>query len=134
VAAADSKPAGEASIRVLLADDVPEFRLLMRVALEQDGRFDVVAEAADGEEAVQLSSSEQPDVVLLDLAMPVLDGLQAIPEIRSCSPRTKVVVLSGAGRPQAEREAMSSGASACLKKGTPIATITSTLLAVTSDA
>jgi CheY-like chemotaxis protein len=61
-------------VRELLADDTPELRLLLRRALDLDGSFDVVAEAADGAEAVVLSAGLHPDVVVTDLAMPVIDG------------------------------------------------------------
>jgi YesN/AraC family two-component response regulator len=81
--------------RVVLADDMLEFRLLVRLQLKQDERFAIVGEAADGAEAIRIVDQEKPDVLLLDLAMPVMDGLQVIPQIRSRSPATRIVVLSG---------------------------------------
>jgi len=117
-------------IRVILADDATAYRTLLRLVLEEDGRFAIVGEAGDGAEAVSLSEAEQPDVLLLDLAMPVLDGLQAIPQIRSCSPETKIVVLSGFSRSRLSGEAESSGASAYLEKGTALETIAETLVEV----
>src|SRR5437899_853084 len=89
-AASDSKP-----LRVVVADDTPSIRLLMRHILEGSGAFQVVADAADGQEAVDLAAALQPDLVLLDLIMPKLDGLEAIPRIRSSSPGSRIVVLSG---------------------------------------
>ena len=115
-------------IRVLLADDAAAYRALLRVALEEDGRFAVVGEAGDGLQAVELSDSERPDVLLLDLAMPVMDGLQAIPKVRSRSPETKIVVLSGFSQHRLSEEAASIGASAYLEKGTDVETITDTLI------
>lgn len=81
-------------IRVLVADDLPEIRTLVRTNLEFDGRFDVVGEAANGLEAVDLVHELNPDVVVLDLAMPEMDGLAAISKIRQTSPGTKILVLS----------------------------------------
>ncbi|MBV8296744.1 MAG: response regulator, partial [Acidimicrobiia bacterium] len=75
-------------IRVVLADDSDDVRDMLRMALEWDGRFDVVGEAGNGEEAVRLVSEHQPDAIFLDLVMPVLDGLKAIPRIRASSPET----------------------------------------------
>lgn len=114
-------------IRVVLADDVAEYRLLVRVLLEDDGRFEIVAEAGDGAEAILACDAERPDAILLDLAMPTVDGLQAIPEILARSPATIVVVLSGFAREQLEREVLSCGASAYLEKGADISVIASTL-------
>jgi len=118
-------------LRVVLADDTAEFRLLLRIILEQDGRFEVVAEAADGAEAVRVTTAEQPDALVLDLAMPVMDGLQAIPEVRSASPATAIVVLSGFARGRLDRDALAHGASAYVEKGEAFSIIVSTLLDVT---
>ena len=63
--------------------------------LERDGRFEVIGEAADGNEAVAMVGSERPDALVLDLAMPGMNGVEAIPQILSTSPSTKIVVLSG---------------------------------------
>ena len=81
-------------IRVVVADDSPEVRLLVRVVLEDDADFRVEAEAADGQEAVELAAALHPDLMLLDLSMPKMDGHQALPLILEASPETRVVVLS----------------------------------------
>jgi len=120
-------------IRVVLADDTAEYRLLLRIILEQDGRFVIVGEAADGEQAVRLSDAERPDALVLDLAMPVLDGLEAIPEIQARSPQTAIVVLSGFARGKLDREALARGARAYVEKGEAFATIVSTLIDVTAN-
>ena len=121
-------------LRVVLADDTAEYRLLLRIILEQDGRFEVVGEAADGAEAVRVTEAERPDVLVLDLAMPVMDGLEAIPEIRACSPGTTIVVLSGFARGRLDREALALGATAYVEKGEAFSTIVSTLLDVSAAA
>jgi DNA-binding NarL/FixJ family response regulator len=103
--------------RVLLVDDTPEIRELLRLALEMDGRFEFVGEAGDGRTAVSLTQSEKPHTVILDLAMPVMDGLQAIPEIRKEAPEAKILVLSGFEARQMSKEAMARGADAYVEKG-----------------
>src|SRR5436190_6831768 len=81
-------------VRVLLADDLADIRLVMRLLLEADGRAVVVGEASDGAEAVRLAGELRPDAVVLDLRMPGMDGVQALPLIREASPGTVVVALS----------------------------------------
>ncbi|MFN2488254.1 MAG: response regulator transcription factor [Actinomycetota bacterium] len=105
--------------RVLLADDVAEIRMLLRLTLELDGRFEIVGEASNGAEAVQIVSCQHPDVVVLDLAMPVMDGFTAIPKICSCSPKTKILVLS-AFDPSTSDTVLSLGADAYMTKGDSI--------------
>lgn len=82
------------AIRVVLADDQPEVRRALMTYLGRDGRFEVVGEAGDGQEAVALVASERPDVVIMDLAMPNMNGLQATKDIRERSPDTRIIVLS----------------------------------------
>jgi len=81
-------------VRVLLVDDLSDIRLVMRLLLEADGRAEVVGEAADGAEAVRLAGELRPDAVVLDLRMPGMDGVSALPLIRAASPGTVVVALS----------------------------------------
>jgi DNA-binding NarL/FixJ family response regulator len=104
-------------IRVALADDTRDIRLLLSLALELAGGFEVVGEAADGAEAVALTARLRPDVLLLDLAMPALDGLQALPLLRAQSPDTMVVVLSGFGADAMGEEAVRLGAVTYVQKG-----------------
>jgi len=122
----------DSQIRIVLADDTVEYRQLLRLILEQDGRFQVVGEASDGEEAVRVAEQEQPDAVVIDLAMPVLDGLQAIPRIQAASPDTSIVVLSGFARGVIDLDSLARGASAYVEKGEAFSTIVTTLLDVTA--
>ena len=90
----------EARARVVLVDDEPDIVFLARMLFESDGRFDVVGEAGDGEEAVRLAQRLQPEAVLLDILMPGMDGWEALPLIRRVAPETAVVVVSALGHRQ----------------------------------
>ena len=81
-------------VRVLVVDDEPDVRAFVRLALGSDTDFLVCGEAANGAEAVKLVSDLHPDVVLLDIRMPVMDGVEAAPKIKSICPGTRIVVLS----------------------------------------
>lgn len=81
-------------IRVVLVDDHPVVRAGMRQVVTADGDVDVVAEAADGAEGVAIARRDRPDVVLMDLRMPVLDGVGAITELARTDPDIKVLVLT----------------------------------------
>lgn len=82
------------SIRILLADDHTVMRSGLRVLLERQPNFVVVAEASDGRQVVQLAQSEAPDVVLMDIAMPNLNGIEATRQIVARNSRTAVAILS----------------------------------------
>ncbi|GAC1610371.1 MAG: hypothetical protein NVS3B26_16770 [Mycobacteriales bacterium] len=102
--------------RVLIVDDTSDYRMLLRVALELDG-LSVVDDVGDGAAAVAAARQHQPDVVLLDLAMPVMDGLEALPLIAQASPSSKVIVLSGFQAQSMEASALAAGAHAYQQKG-----------------
>jgi len=122
----------EGRLRVVIADDTADVRSLLQYTFELDGRFEVVAQAANGADAVTAAAAHQPDAVVLDLAMPVMDGLAAIPRIKEASPRTRIVVLSGfGGREMAER-AVSLGADRYVEK-TTFQTLTSVLTEICID-
>jgi DNA-binding NarL/FixJ family response regulator len=105
------------AIRVLVCDDVQAFRVLLRHTLPEEGDIEVVGEAADGLAGVRAAGELQPDVVLLDLTMPLLDGMQAIPAMLERAPRARIVALSGWEAERAEEEALELGAVAYLQKG-----------------
>ena len=110
-------PAEGERIRTLIVDDVPDLRRLIRLALERAGHFDVVDEAGDGHRAVELAGAHQPDLVILDVSMPVRDGLQALPDIRALCPNAKIVMLSGFEQARLGDTARSLGADHYLEKG-----------------
>ncbi len=105
-----------AGIRVLIADDSPACRNTLRPLLAKEADIEVVAEAADGRTAVELAGAERPDVVIMDIEMPVMDGIEATREIRGRWPGVQVVALTLYDRP-AFREAMATaGASGYMLK------------------
>lgn len=107
-------------ISVVVCDDVPELRRLAQIVLEEDGEMQVVGEAATGREAVEVVERHQPDVVVLDLSMPEMDGLEAIPLIHQVAPRTKIVVFSGFEEGKVAQVALSLKASRYVRKGAPL--------------
>jgi DNA-binding NarL/FixJ family response regulator len=105
-----------APIRVLLADDHALFRQGVASLLATEPDFEVVGEAADGREAVEMARALTPDVILMDVSMPVINGLEATRRIRAEMPGVKVVVLTVNDAPRTRLEAESSGAQSCLPK------------------
>ena len=125
-------PAAEPSApTVVVVDDNDDIRRLLRLQVRSTKRFVVVGEAADGERAIAVVEETQPDVVLLDLSMPHMDGLQALPFIRDVSPRSRVVVMSGFDAGVAEETALAAGADCYIEKGVrmKIADVLETVLA-----
>jgi len=110
---------------VLLADDEAMIRAGVRAIVRTDPRIEVVAEAADGREAVDLVLTHRPDVALLDIRMPRMDGLAATAEIRRVAPATAVVILTTFGEDAYISRALGDGASGfLLKAGDPRELIT----------
>ena len=105
---------------MFLVDDVPELRELIRFGMEDDPQFEVVGEAGDGRSALEGISQTHPAAVLLDLSMPDMNGLEAIPEIRSRQPEIAIVILSGLSADRMARQATDRGADGYVEKGTPI--------------
>jgi two-component system, response regulator PdtaR len=104
------------SPRVLLVDDNHGFRHELRLLLEDCG-IEVVAEGENGREAVELASSTDADVVLMDLRMPVMDGLEAARALRDRAPALPVIILSAYEDPALKSEAVAANAYAYLVKG-----------------
>ncbi|WP_369393557.1 response regulator [Streptomyces sp. CG1] len=104
------------AIRVLLADDEQMIRHGVRLILRHTDGIDVVGEAANGAEAVRLAAEQRPDVVLLDIRMPVLDGLAAIERLRVLDPVPQVVMLTTFGDEENVLRALAAGATGFLLK------------------
>jgi len=107
-------------IRVLLCDDAEGFRALMRVSLSDDPRIEIVGEAADGVAGVEATAELQPDVVLLDMSMPRMGGLQAIPKMRRRAPRTSIIGLSSLSASRMAAPSIEIGAHSYLEKGSEL--------------
>ncbi len=103
-------------IRVVLADDEPLVRAGIRAVLASDPELRVVAEAGDGQEAVNLVRLHRPDVALVDIRMPILDGLSATAELRATAPETGVLVLTTFGEDSYITQALEHGANGFLLK------------------
>jgi DNA-binding NarL/FixJ family response regulator len=114
-------------IGVLICDDVAGIRALLRTVVGLSPRLRVLGEASDGREAIAEAARTQPDVVLLDLVMPNMDGLEALQEIRRVAPAARVVILSGLDASAMAEEALKLGAVGYLEKGADPAMITATL-------
>jgi DNA-binding NarL/FixJ family response regulator len=87
-------PAGR-RVRILIADDYPAIRKVVRITLERNPRFEVCGEAVDGAKAIEEAQRLKPDVVVMNISMPVLNGYEAARTIKSTLPGTAIVILSG---------------------------------------
>jgi DNA-binding NarL/FixJ family response regulator len=105
-----------ASIRVLIADDHRLFAEALEVILAGDQRIAVVGHATDGAEAVQLAEALQPDVVLMDISMPVMDGIEAAQAIRETDGGTSILMLTGSNSRDDVDRARQAGASGYVTK------------------
>ena len=99
------------SIKVLVVDDHQMVRDSLRLVLDEMENIKVVGEASDGEAAIRKNEELSPDIILMDLRMPNMDGLQAMIKIKSQHPETKIMVLSVMDEKQSVREAFNTGAS-----------------------
>ena len=103
-------------ITVAIVDDTEDIRFLVGAALSRGG-MSVVGEAGDGMLGIEVVSQTQPDVVLLDLAMPVMDGRTALPHIRQAAPEARIIILSGFGADLLSEEMIALGADGYIEKG-----------------
>lgn len=110
-------------IRVVIADDHAMLREGLQMLLETQPDMEVVGEATEGVEAVEMVRRLQPDVILLDIAMPKLTGLEAISLIRQVSPQTRIIILSSHEKEAYVHQALSEGAWGYIVKGSPIAEV-----------
>ena len=107
-------------ITILICDDEVQLRTLVRRALKRASDIEVVGEASDGQASVEMAKDLRPDVVLLDIQMPVKDGLQALEEIRRDSPTSKVIMFTGLIEGVAGETSQSLGADAYIEKGSSL--------------
>ena len=109
--------AGE-RIRVMIVDDHSIVRVGLKQVFDQSGEFEVVGQAADGEEAVRVAANVAPDVVVMDVMMPKKDGVEACREIMESAPETRVLMLTASTEEDAFVEAVAAGATGYLQKET----------------
>jgi DNA-binding NarL/FixJ family response regulator len=128
-------PSGEPRLRTLVVDDDADARLLICMALDHSARFEVVGEATNGAEAVAVCREQEPDLVLLDLNMPEVDGLTALPRIREvCMPTSVVVVMSGLHDAHVEQQVAEGGGAGFISKGAGYGGLVRDLLALIDTA
>ncbi len=107
-------------LRLLICDDAPDAREAVRSSLAEQSEIEVVAEAATGEEAIALAASHEPNVVLMDVRMPGLDGIAATRRIRDLLPKTRIVAYAGSDDADDVMAMMEAGADAYCIKGAPL--------------
>ena len=118
---------GQAPVRLLLAEDQVMIREALAALLSFEGDIEVVAQVGRGDEVLKAAQDTHPDVAVLDIEMPGLDGLAAAAELKKILPGTKIVILTTFGRPGFLRRAMESGVSAFLVKDSPADKLTQTI-------
>lgn len=114
--------------RVFIADDVEALRVLWRQLLSEDADIEVVGDAGDGAAAIAGVKATRPDVLVLDLSMPQVDGLEVIRTLRAQAPETRIVVASGFAAARLAPLALELGASAYFEKGAPVDTLREAVL------
>jgi NarL family two-component system response regulator YdfI len=124
----DQRPMTD-NLRLLIADDHLIVRQGLRLILETEPGFELIGEASDGAEAVKLATELQPDVVLMDLRMPRVDGITAIKQLRVDQPHIEIVILTTFNEDELMREGLQAGARGYLLKDTDRTTLFNTIQA-----
>jgi DNA-binding NarL/FixJ family response regulator len=109
--------------RVLIVDDMPQVRQELRQLLQLTEWIEIVGEAGNGQEAIRQAELLRPDVVIMDLEMPILDGLQATRQIKQLKFATRIVILSVHSESDDLNRARHAGADAFIQKGSPYLTL-----------
>ncbi len=122
-------PGPSGTVRVVIVDDSAEVRTLVRTKLRLSGAAVVEGEGADGADAVDLARRLQPDAMLLDVSMPGMDGLEALPQVRECSPGTRIVMFSGFDEEPLALRALELGATSYLTKTSSLEDVVHELVA-----
>lgn len=127
-------PTSTQGVRVLVVDDAPDVRRLVQIVIERhDQDWEVVAVADNGETAIEQARAEQPDLVLLDISMPRMDGLEALPLVRAAAPRAAVVMLTGFADDGMRSAAEAAGAHGYLEKEDLVRTLVPRLETLLAD-
>jgi DNA-binding NarL/FixJ family response regulator len=115
--------------RILIVDDVPQVRRELRTLLPLLDDIDIVGEAENGQSAIELAASLQPDIILMDVEMPVTDGMTATRSIKQLYPQCRVIILSIHNDEATRAKASSAGADDFVDKGAPLTTLLKAILA-----
>ena len=103
---------------VLIVDDSESVRIAVRALFEAEPEFSVIGEAVNGLDAINKADELDPDLIVLDLSMPIMNGLEAAESIKSTSPSTPIYILTAHGGPEVDRAAKAAGVDAVFAKGT----------------
>lgn len=123
----------ESPCPVVIVDDAAEVRLLVRSHLELSGQFVVVAEGSDGLQAIEVARHHQPEIVLLDVSMPLMDGLEALPHLREVAPDSRIVLYTGFDRGGLSARARELGAAGLIEKSLPLDELAGRLAEIRRD-
>jgi DNA-binding NarL/FixJ family response regulator len=129
-----ASPSGSDTVGVLICDDNEALRALLQAVIGVRPSLRVVGEAGDGNEAILEATRLQPDIIMLDLAMPRRTGLDALPELRRVAPSAKIIVFSGFSTASVAEEVVALGAARYLPKGADIDEINDAIEEVAAQA
>jgi DNA-binding NarL/FixJ family response regulator len=121
---------GAVAVRILLVDDFEPCRTLVSLILQDQPGYRIVGEVANGPAAVQTAEELNPDLVLLDMSLPGLNGIEVARQIRSCSPGSTILFLTGNHDPEIVRQALYAGARGCVHKFDVVAELAAAAKAV----
>jgi len=121
------------STRVLIVDDVPQVRRELRTLLPLLDAIEIVGEAEDGQSAIELATTLQPEVILMDVGMPIVNGLAATRSIKQQCPQCHVIILSIHDDEAVRAQARSAGADDFIDKGAPLATLLQAIQTISTE-
>ena len=119
--------------RILIVDDVPQVRRELRTLLPLLDDIDIVGEAENGQSAIELAAALRPEVILMDLEMPIVDGLAATRRIKQASPATRIIILSIHTDEAVRANARSAGADDFVDKGAPLTTLLQAIQTISTE-
>lgn len=115
---------------VVVVDDAADLRMLIGLAFKRDGRLEVLASAGDGQQGIDAVRKHRPDVVIMDVSMPVMDGLTATRTLKAEFPELPILILTGYGDARLEEEAARAGADRFMDKTQPLTAVADAAVAL----
>ncbi len=119
--------------RILIVDDVPQVRRELRTLLPLLDDIEIVGEAENGQSAIELAAALQPEVILMDVEMPIVDGITATRSIKQALPATRIIILSIHNDETVRAQARSAGADDFVDKGTPLNLLLQAINSISSE-